>query len=368
MERSAEMTKPPYRVPSMEEIAAVRGTNGYTVVSTFSGCGGSCLGFEMAGFKVVWASEFNATARRSYALNHPGVFLDPRDIREVQPEEILERIGCQRGEIDVLEGSPPCSSFSLAGKREKLWGKKKLYSGIRQRTDDLFFEYIRILEGLRPRIFTAENVPGLIIGKAKGFFQLILRAMRECGYAVEARILDAQWLGVPQARRRVIFIGSRDGQSITWPRPLPWRYSLREAFELPMETGIRKPLSARMTRWWRHTKTGRTLDEGNRAVGDNDSGFTKRRLDWDLPSSTLTCDYLDALHPDIPATLTIPEAKRLGGYPDDFRLEGTFIQQYERISRSVPPLMAMHIAKGVESMLRHLDRSVHGVHGSVQGE
>ena len=360
--------KPPYRVPSLEEIASVRGTNGYTVVSTFSGCGGSCLGFEMEGFKVLWASEFNATARRVYEKNHPGVILDSRDIRDVQPGEILEQLGCQRGEIDVLEGSPPCCSFSLAGKREKLWGQKRLYSnsGIRQRTDDLFFEYIRILEGLRPRVFIAENVTGLIIGKAKGYFQLILRAMREFGYAVQAKVLDAQWLGVPQSRRRVIFIGSRDGRSITWPKPLTWRYSLREAFDAPMEEGLRKPLSERMAKWWRHTENGRTLDEGSRAVGDNDSGFTKRRLDWDLPSSTLTCDYLDALHPDIPASLTIPEAKRVGSFPDDFRLDGTFIQQYERISRSVPPLMAMHIARGVESMLKNLDRSA--VREGVQGD
>jgi DNA (cytosine-5)-methyltransferase 1 len=343
----------------MREIAAVRGTNGYTVVSTFSGCGGSCLGFEMAGFKIVWASEFNAVARQSYVLNHPGVILDPRDIRDVQPEDILERIGRRRGEIDVLEGSPPCSSFSLAGKREKLWGKKKLYSGIRQRTDDLFFEYVRILDGLRPRIFIAENVPGLIIGKAKGYFKLILRAMRECGYKVEAKVLDAQWLGVPQARRRVIFMGSLGQGRIRWPRPLPWRYSVREAFELNVESGIRKPLSERMTKWWRNTKPGRTLDEGSTAIGDNDSGFTKRKLDWDRPSSTLTCDYLDVLHPDIPASLTIPEAKRVGSFPDDFRLEGTMAQQYERIARSVPPLMAMHIAKGVESMLRDFGRSAH---------
>ncbi len=100
--------KPPYRVPSMEEIAKVRGTNGLTVVSTFSGCGGSCLGFEMAGYQVLWASEFVPAAREVYALNHPGVILDDRDIREVRPEEVLAAIGKAPGEVDVLEGSPPC--------------------------------------------------------------------------------------------------------------------------------------------------------------------------------------------------------------------------------------------------------------------
>ncbi|MCI0408737.1 MAG: DNA cytosine methyltransferase, partial [Acidobacteria bacterium] len=234
---ASDNAKPPYGVPSMEEIKAVP-WNGFTVVSTFSGCGGSCLGFEMAGFKVLWANEFIPAAQETYRANHPDTILDTRDIRQVRPEDILEAIGKRPGEIDVLEGSPPCASFSTAGKRHAGWGQIRKYSDARQRVDDLFFEFARILKGLQPRVFVAENVSGLVKGVAKGYFKSILKELKDCGYDVEARLLDAQWLGVPQTRQRIIFIGVRNdlGLKPAFPKPLPYRYSLREA--LPWVTRV----------------------------------------------------------------------------------------------------------------------------------
>ena len=222
--------KPPYIVPSMAEIAALP-PNGLTAISTFSGCGGSCLGYRMAGFKVAWASEFIASAQETYRANHPSTLLDTRDIRKVQPAEILEAIGLKAGELSLMDGSPPCASFSTAGKREKHWGKAKKYSDTVQRTDDLFFEFIRLLEGLRPKVFVAENVSGLIKGTAKGAFLEILARLKGCGYRVSCRVLDAQWLGVPQSRKRTIFVGVREdlGKEPVYPKPLQYRYTLRDA-------------------------------------------------------------------------------------------------------------------------------------------
>jgi site-specific DNA-cytosine methylase len=102
----------------MDEIRAVP-PNGYRVVSLFTGAGGSCCGFAMAGFRTLWASEFVPAARDTYTANWPDTILDGRDIRQVQPEEILDAVGLRAGEVDVLEGSPPCASFSMAGKRHK---------------------------------------------------------------------------------------------------------------------------------------------------------------------------------------------------------------------------------------------------------
>jgi len=223
--------KPPYRVPTMEEIRALP-PNGLTVASTFSGGGGSSTGYKLAGFRVVWANEFIPAAAETYRANHPDTILDTRDIRTVQPEEIraaLESAGVS--ELDVLDGSPPCASFSSAGKREKAWGKVKKYSDSEQRTDDLFLEYIRILRGLKPRAFVAENVAGLGKGTAKGWFLEILRELKASGYRVACRQLDAQWLGVPQARQRLIFLGFREDleREPVFPAPLPYRYSIREA-------------------------------------------------------------------------------------------------------------------------------------------
>lgn len=120
--------KPPYIVPSMEEIRA-KPWNGFNAISTFSGCGGSSTGYRMAGFKILWASEFIDAARESYAANKaPYTILDGRDIRQVKPEDILTAINLKPGELDLFDGSPPCASFSTAGKREAGWGKVKKYS------------------------------------------------------------------------------------------------------------------------------------------------------------------------------------------------------------------------------------------------
>lgn len=241
--------KPPYRVPLMSEIAALP-WNGFNVVSTFAGCGGSSTGYRMAGFRVLLACEFIEAAQETYKANaRPGTIVEGRDIREVTADDILRQTGLKVGELDVFDGSPPCASFSTAGKREKGWGTVKKYSDKEQRSDDLFFEYARLIRGLQPKVFVAENVSGMVKGTAKGYFLEILAALKDCGYRVSARLLDAQWLGVPQARQRLIFVGVRNdlGLDPVHPDPLPYRYSIRDA--LPwldgIETGINPETGAR---------------------------------------------------------------------------------------------------------------------------
>ena len=152
--------------------------------------------------------------------------------------DILRATGLAEGELDILDGSPPCASFSMAGKRAAGWGEVKAYSETRQRTDDLFLEYIRIVRELKPKRFIAENVSGLVKGVGKGWFLEILAALKGAGYRVEARLLDAQWLGVPQARQRLFFVGVRDDLDAVpgFPAPLPYRYSVRDA--LPWIDGL----------------------------------------------------------------------------------------------------------------------------------
>lgn len=364
----------------MAEIAAIP-WNGFRVVSTFSGCGGSCLGYRMAGFKVLWANEFVPAAQETYRANHPGRHLDTRDIRQVKPEEILAKIGLSAGEIDVFDGSPPCASFSTAGKREEGWGKVKQYSDTHQRTDDLFFEYARLLKGLQPKVFVAENVAGLVKGTAKGYFKMILAELRSCGYRVEARLLDAQWLGVPQMRQRLIFIGVQEDLNLppAFPKPLPYRYSVTDA--CPWITGGRTGTATNE----RHTLAGRrpahkidapaltvtatvpefsliasgALDIGKYAIGkqwdDIKPGeihpkrfnLTKPALDGPCPTITATGGNLGAaavVHPLEKRKFTIAEIKRISAFPDDFILTGSYTKQWERIGRAVPPVMMYHIA------------------------
>lgn len=223
--------KPPYRVPLMSAVRRIR-PNGLKVASLFAGCGGSSTGYRMAGFRVVWANEFVPIAQESYAANmDPATVIDGRSVVDVKGSDILRATGLGVGDLDVLDGSPPCQAFSTAGRREKGWGTERVYEhGASQKNEDLFFEYCRIRDELMPRTFVAENVSGLVKGTAKGYFIEILRRLK-VGYRVEAQLLDAQWLGVPQQRQRIIFVGVRDdlAASPAFPRPLPYRYSVREA-------------------------------------------------------------------------------------------------------------------------------------------
>lgn len=193
--------KPPYHIPSMAEIASVP-ANGLTMVSTFSGCGGTCLGFRMAGYRVLWANDSDPHAQETYRANHAGTLL-PRDIREITAADMLAATGLKPGELDVFEGSPPCTVFSTMGQRSRKWGGVAEHAGAENvKIEDLFFEWIRLLADLQPRAFVAENVSGLVKGVARGYFKDIIARMKAAGCRVEARLLDAQWLGVPQERQR----------------------------------------------------------------------------------------------------------------------------------------------------------------------
>jgi DNA (cytosine-5)-methyltransferase 1 len=211
--------KPPYEIPTMATIARKRGRAG-VVASTFAGGGGSTTGYKMEGFDVRYACEFVDAAADTYEANHP-IKVDRRDVRDVKPEEILEACRVERGELDVFDGSPPCEPFSSAGKRDRGWDGR----------EDLFFQYARLVEGIQPKVFVAENVKGLVAGRAKGYFKAIHKRLTEAGYVVKAAMLDAKWLGVPQSRQRVILIGVRkdlDAEA-TFPKPLPYFYTVRDA-------------------------------------------------------------------------------------------------------------------------------------------
>ena len=112
----------------MASINERKGWAGLKAVSTFSGCGGNSTGAKLAGFNMLWASEFIPEAQNTYRANHPGTILDTRDIRLVKPEEILDAVGLKKGDIDLFDGSPPCKSFSTSGKRDRGWGDVAHYS------------------------------------------------------------------------------------------------------------------------------------------------------------------------------------------------------------------------------------------------
>jgi DNA (cytosine-5)-methyltransferase 1 len=321
-------------LPTLAEIKAVPARA--TCVSLFSGAGGSCTGLRRAGFQTLYANEFVPPAAETYAANWPDTVLDRRDVRRVSAADILAAVGRQAGAIDLLEGSPPCASFSAAGKRQALWGQAHRYNkaaNIWQRTDDLFDEYLRLLEGLRPKTFWLENVVGLLHGASKGIYAALLDSLRALGYAVEARIIAAEWLGVPQERTRLVCVGVRRdlGRDPAFPSPLPYRYSLRDA--LPHVMGF--VAKRHGPRSW------------------------QAAVSVDAPAPTIATQpdhgryygHALVLADGTRRPLSLDEAKRLCTFPPDYVLTGGRWTAWERLGRAVPPAMAYHLGRALAPLV-----------------
>lgn len=176
-----------------------------TVFTCFSGGGGSSMGYKLAGFNVIGCNEIDKNMASCYVANlaPPLIFCEPIQNlvkRKTFPDELFN--------LDILDGSPPCSSFSISGNREKDWGKKRKFKEgqTEQILDTLFFNFIELGKRLQPKVIVAENVPALAFGKAKTYLHKILISLGRAGYYVKVKVLDASKMGVPQARQRLFFI------------------------------------------------------------------------------------------------------------------------------------------------------------------
>ncbi len=316
----------------------------FKVVSTFAGGGGSSTGYRLAGGEVLAINEFIKSACETYQANYPETNIFDGDIRNVVASEILDSIGLKTGELDIFDGSPPCASFSIAGSKEKLWGEVKKYSDTEQRTDDLFFEFIRLLNDIQPRVFICENVAGLTSGASAnllgsdqlGLFgeeqDTIYHQMVNCGYNVRFKVLNAKNFGVPQTRERTIFIGVRKDikKPITFPRELNEIVTIGEAIngfeELKMN---RKAFNEKENRIVKKDGVCFTV------VADG-LGATRRYKATFIKDGTKET-----------RKFTIDEMKIISGFPSDFKLTGSYSKQWERIGRAVPPIMMKHIAEHV---------------------
>lgn len=342
--------KAPYTVPTMGEIRAR--DNGLTAVSTFSGGGGSSTGLHMAGWRVPYASEFINPARETYEVNWPETYVDPRDIRLVQPGDILDRIGLKPGELDLFEGSPPCSSFSTMNSHGKTsqYGNMKVkdYSdGVKQTTDDLFGEWLRLLAGLMPRAVLAENVPDLLGPNSLHLYREILREIEGLGYRATAAVYKATHYGSVTVRKRLIIRAVRRDVAPTVgpePRKVSERHSIGEALDTLPVLPSADELAHSDASGYSTGKFWHSIQPGQR---------------WEAFTQIMRCSYTMQLpgitaggagrggagpmHPDECRQFTPTELAWMFGYPPDYQWPGTPAQRYERIARSVaPPLYRAH--------------------------
>ena len=306
---------------------APRAANAPTVISTFAGCGGSSLGYHMAGFRELLAVEWEQNAADTFRLNFPHVPLYHGDIAKLSVEECLQRAGIAPGELDVFDGSPPCQGFSTSGKRE-----------IGDQRNQLFREFVRLLSGLRPRAFVMENVSGMVKGDFKVIFAEILRTLKACGYRVKVRLLNAMFYGVPQSRERMIFVGVRDDLGIEPSHPAGWCEPISLLSGLSGLSGL-----SMVREGFGPTKLDRVRNEE----------FANK---W--RSAQLPCCTIVKSRPPILGFAAGPqremaphECQRIGSFPDAFRFTGGASKAVERIGNSVPPLLMRSIAAHVRALV-----------------
>jgi DNA (cytosine-5)-methyltransferase 1 len=319
--------------------------NDYKVFGTFICGGGSTMGYKLSGFNHLGGVEIDPKIAKVYQLNHKPKHLFLEDIRHfVKRSDIPEELY----NLDLLDGSPPCSSFSMAGNREKDWGKKKVFKEgqAEQVLDDLFFEYIALAEKLQPKIVLAENVKGLIQGNAKLYVKKIFKAFDEAGYNVQLFLLNAASMGVPQKRERVFFICQR--KDLNLPK-LKLEFSESQILFKDLKTEDNgKPIKGKMLQLW-NVKLKGEKDLANaciRETGKRAYFGTKIQSDNETPFTIIASDSSPIVHDNKPFELSDDEIKQIGSYPLDYDFQD--VEPKYLIGMSVPPVMTAQIANQIK--------------------
>ena len=320
------------------------------IISLFAGCGGLDLGFEQAGFHVVWANEFDPAIHETYKLNHPNTPFCGDDIRTIQSNNLPE--------CDGIIGGPPCQSWSIGGKG----------LGINDERGKLFLDYIRIVTEKKPKFFVIENVAGILEEQHKPAFTMFLDRLQSAGYNVTYSLLNAADFKVPQDRFRIFIIGIRNDLKVTYDFPKPilgdkisLRQTIGDIVDNPSFSESSVSSSATSHGFYNHdVYTGpysRNYMHSNRVRS------------WDEVSFTIQAQASNApQHPSAPKMplaenegrmfvkgmehlyrrLSVRECARIQTFPDSFRFVYTDIKDgYKMVGNAVPPKLAYYIAKSI---------------------
>jgi DNA (cytosine-5)-methyltransferase 1 len=353
------------------------------VVDLFSGCGGLSFGLEKAGFNVVLGIDNWDESLLTFKHNHPHAEVLEADISKVKGNNIRKLVGNKK--IDLIVGGPPCQGFSLSGPR-KFYDKR----------NRLYLDFVRIVRELNPRAFVIENVPGLAAlfgGKVK---DRIIEEFSKMGYKVEAKVLNASDYGVPQNRRRIIFVGLKGKKVFEFPKPTHFdgngvspilskrKITVAEAIsDLPLLNGRKGAeemgyIKSALTEYQKlmhkdskkifnhvasnHTKQtaeiielvpegGNYKDLPNHLKKIRNFHVAWTRLHRQKPSPTIDTGHRHHFHPTENRVPTVREAARIQSFPDTFRFLGSKTSQYKQVGNAVPPLLAMRLG---EELLKYM--------------
>ena len=343
------MTKKPDCAWNLTDLKKIP-QNGIKVMTTFSCGGGSSMGYKLAGCDVIAANDIDPEMAYHYKLNHnpKHYFLMPiRDLLTADlPPELFG--------IDILDGSPPCSTFSMAGSREKAWGKEKHFreGQAKQVLSDLFFDFLDVAEHLKPKVIIAENVKGMIQGNAKGYCKLVMARLKEIGYRPQLFLLNAADCGVPQKRERVFFCAVREDVSDKKlllnksKDKITVGMAISDLHELTEDEIEETKLSERTSKLWSKTKQGDSFEKAYMELtGKRFGWFNNYKFSYNGIANALTTKEV-FYHYEYPRRFTFREYKRLGSFPDDYQAKTDKIGKY-MIGMSVPPKMTEQVAKAV---------------------
>jgi len=302
------------------------------------------MGYKLAGYDVIGCVEIDPQMMSIYRKNHNPkhpYLMGVGEFNKIPDSELPKEFF----DLDILDGSPPCSSFSMAGSREKKWGKKSHFreGQASQHLDDLFFDFIATAKKLQPKVVVAENVKGLIQGNARGYVKEIFRGFREAGYSCQLFLLNAAAMGVPQRRERTFFIANKSDIKIKLhfaEKQIP----LRQAFIGCNEKGTDQSNSINY-RYWKKCKPGESISKYH-PKGNN---FQSVRINLDRPASTLIGNWKVMYHTETMRNLSQREVCRIQSYPEDYRF-GDVIPGYV-CGMSVPPFMMQRVSTEIYKQL-----------------
>lgn len=315
--------------------------NGYKVFSCFHCGGGSTMGYKLAGYEVLGGVEIDKQMMAIYRANHNPKHSFLMGIAEFNnlPNDSLPP---ELFDLDILDGSPPCSSFSTAGSREKKWGNAHQFreGQAKQVLDDLFFHFIVTAAKLKPKIVIAENVKGLILGNARGYVKEIFVQFRAAGYEPQLFLLNAAAMGVPQRRERTFFVAHRQlglpKLELKFQEP---EITLRHAIEGISQAD--KPLTLAQLALWNKCKVGDAFS----SVHPKGSRFNEYKVNPDRSCPTIKAKS-GLYHWAKPKWIYGKELARLQTFPDDYNPLDVDIGYM--CGMSVPPFMMQRIAQQIE--------------------
>jgi len=313
--------------------------HGLKVFGTFICGGGSTMGYKLAGFEHLGGVEIDPPIADVYKANHNPKYLYIEDIRDFAnrlefPEELYN--------LDILDGSPPCSSFSMAGNREKDWGKEKVFREGQslQRLDDLFFDYIKLAKKLQPKVVIAENVKGMLQGNAKVYVKRIKYEFEQAGYKVQLFLLNAASMGVPQKRERIFFVCQRNDLNL--PK-LKLEFNEKPIIfgEYRSEKGNITKLTDRQYQLLKLYQGEKTLAEIEIKRTGKNSGFADSIVkDIETPSTITSSGKKFRAYDK--QWFSDNDFKCTGSYPLDYNFKK--IEPKYLIGMSVPPVMTAQVA------------------------